>query len=122
MNKTSSYAPILLRFAIGLVYLWFGSSQLLDPLQWEAFVPSWALYGGITSHTLVYFNGIFEVIMALLLLLGIYTRIVASLLFVHLLTITLSIGFNAIGVRDFGLTFATLSIALYGDDKYSLTR
>ena len=38
----------------------------------------------------------------------------------HVLGIAATIGFNDIGVRDFGLSIAALSIALHGSDRYCL--
>jgi hypothetical protein len=39
---------------------------------------------------------------------------------VHLLGISLSLGFSAIAIRDFGLSMATIAIFFYGIDKCTL--
>ena len=56
-------APIVLRIAMSLVFLWFGSNQLLHTQAWLSFVPDFAIsMSGMTAATLVHFNGIFEVL------------------------------------------------------------
>jgi hypothetical protein len=47
---------------------------------------------------------------------GIWTRWAALLLALHLAVITFDIGLSAIGVRDFGLTVATLALVFLVED------
>ena len=114
-------APFVLRLALSGVYLWFGVSQLVSSKMWVGMVPPWAsgLFG-FSSTNIVQMNGAFEVVAGTLLALGFLVRPVAALLSVHLLVIAADLGLNAIGVRDFGLGFATLAIALSGQDDYSV--
>lgn len=117
-----AYAPVVLRFALVLVYIWFAVSQITNAAAWTGLVPSWATgVSGMSAQTIVNLNGWFEVVAGTLLALGVRVRWVAALLFLHLLVITTHLGFTAVGVRDFGLSFATLAVALYGDDMWSLT-
>lgn len=117
-----AYAPVVLRFALVLVYIWFAVSQITNAAAWVGLVPSWATgLSGLNAETIVNLNGWFEVVAGTLLALGVRVRWVAALLFLHLLVITAHLGFTAVGVRDFGLSFATLAVALYGDDMWSLT-
>lgn len=88
--------------------------------QWVGFVPDWAT-SIMSAGTLVYLNGIFEIIAGLMLAIGIFPRYVALLLGLHLLVISSSLGFSAIGVRDIGLSFATLSLFFLGNDKLALS-
>jgi len=57
-----------------------------------------------------------------LLLLGIYTRIVSFFLAIHLFVISFSLGFNDLGVRDFGLAIATLVVFFNGVDDFCLDK
>lgn len=109
----------MLRWAMALVFLYFGISQLINPDMWTFFIPEW-ISNIIDAKTLVYMNGVFEVIFGTLLLLGLFTRLSSLLLALHLTGITLSVGFSETGVRDFGLTVATFAIFLNGTDKYCL--
>ena len=75
---------------------------------------------GLSASTLVTFNGAFEVIFGLCLLLGFFTRVSALLLALHLVSITMTVGYNAIGVRDFGLTLSAFALFLMGVHAYSV--
>ena len=123
MNSSKSisrFAPLVLRLALAFVLGWFGTSQLINPNNWINIVPSWATgMSGISALAIVTFNGWFEIVFALLLAAGIKTRIVACVLCVHLLTISSGFGLSATGIRDYGLSFALLAIALFGTDEFS---
>jgi len=117
MSRTQIGLTIL-RLGLSAVFLWFGFSQLLDGLNWVAYIPDWAVN---TFHLppamLVLANGLAEVILGALLAMGIWTRIVALLLALHLALITFTLGISPTGVRDFGLVLATLSLAVMGGEK-----
>ncbi len=121
LKDASRYAPIVVRIGLSLVFLWFGMNQLLYPLNWIGWVPM-SMAHMMGAHNLVFFNGIFEVVLGVLLLVGKYTRVVSLLLALHLLGITFSVGFNEIGVRDFGLTLALVSVFLHGSDDWCFDR
>jgi uncharacterized membrane protein YphA (DoxX/SURF4 family) len=116
------FAPILVRIAMALVMLWFGSQQLLHAGNFTAYLPDWTSKLPISDITFVHLNGWFEVTFGLLLLAGFYTRIVALLLGLHVLGIATTFGLTELGVRDFGLACSTLSIFLNGPDVWSLDR
>lgn len=118
MKKFS--APFL-RASLSLVFLWFGFNQIFDPLIWESYVPEFVLKFGFSAADLVLVNGVFEVVLGFALLLGIYVRFTALILGVHLFVIAASFGLSAVGVRDFGLALATLSVAMQGSDFLCLT-
>ncbi len=102
----------ILRLGLAAVYLWFGFSQLFDSVNWVGWVPTWAVdFLNIPPAMIVLLNGSLEVILGSMLAVGILVRPVAFLLTAHLALITYEIGFSAIGVRDFGLTMATLALA-----------
>ncbi|HYD03810.1 MAG TPA: DoxX family protein [Alphaproteobacteria bacterium] len=118
-SKLKEYAPIFLRYSFVVVFLYFSLAQLIQPTHWVAYVPE-HVTGIASAETFVFLNAIFELICAILLALGIYPRIVALLLALHLFGITYTIGFNQTGARDFGLACATLAIAMFGRDKWCL--
>jgi uncharacterized membrane protein YphA (DoxX/SURF4 family) len=120
-EKMREFAPLVLRVGIALVFLWFGTDQLMNPENWSGTIPQSVVdMSGMSAETIVYLNGGFEVIFCLALLVGLFTRIAALLLALHLMSILFVVGYNHIGVRDFGLMMATLSIFLHGPDSYSL--
>ena len=112
---------MVLRAGLVVLFLWFGLSQVGDPSAWVSWVPEWPTkLLGIDAYTVVLLNGIFESVLGVMLLLGLWTRWVALLLSLHLFFITYEIGWNDIGVRDFALATATLALALWGDDRWSV--
>jgi len=118
MNK---YAPTVLRIGIALVILWFGTQQLINPTQWVGYIPD-GLVGilSLSALKLVYLNGLFEIFFGSALLLGYFTRVSALLLALHMLDITYIVGFDAVGVRDFGIAIATVSLFMFGMSPFSL--
>ena len=124
MNSLFSNAVGLIIMRLGLValFLWFGISQVLHPDQWTAWIPAWTSQLPLTQIQIIYANGGFEILFGLLLFLGLWTRFVAALLALHLFFIAFEVGYNDIGVRDFALGMCTLAMAIFGPDKYSLSR
>ena len=116
------YAPIVLRISLGIVFLWFGFTNIFNHESLIGYLPEFFYSLGISLQTILLFNGIFEIIFGTLLIIGLFTRVVAFILFLHLLSITFSLGYNDVAIRDFGLALASLSISLYGADKWCLDR
>ncbi|KKW20004.1 MAG: hypothetical protein UY63_C0003G0017 [Parcubacteria group bacterium GW2011_GWA2_51_10] len=114
----SLYGPTVLRLGLAILFLWFGFSQITNTVDWIAWVPPWAAaLFGLSEHTIVLVNGWFETVGGSLLLLGLWTRIAASVLSLHLFSIAWAVGYNDIGVRDFALAVSTLALALFGPDR-----
>ena len=105
---------------IAAVIIWFGYQQLSDPNSWLGFLPPWSTTLPISQLSLIYFNGWFELVAGTMLFLGLYTRTVALFIAIHMLDITLTVGYGAIGVRDFGLTVAATSLFFYGSSPISM--
>lgn len=121
-EKISRYSPLLLRAGLATVFLWFGFSQLKNPSQWIGMIPGYARSIPLSPEIMIYFNGSFEIIFAILLLLGLFTRFTSLLLGLHVLHIVTIVGYSAIGARDLALAFATLSIFLHGADEFCLDK
>ncbi|MCE9585051.1 DoxX family protein [Candidatus Nomurabacteria bacterium] len=119
-EKLKSLAPVVLRIGMALVFFYFGYMQLTGPEKWISFLPNFTQSLPFSQITFVLLNGWFEIIGGVMILIGVYTRIVALLLAIHLFGIAMSIGFGPLGVRDFGLSVATLGLALYGAGKFSV--
>lgn len=121
MNMTArEWAPVVLRLGLAALYLWFGLTQLFDAPTWVGWVPAWVEVFGLEAETVVLLNGALETLLGIALAFGIYVRYAALILTVHLFVIIFEIGLTAIGVRDIGLAFATLALALFGSDRLSL--
>lgn len=120
MERFSLYAPAVLRVGSGLVLLWFGASQLTTPSEWVAWLPAWTLSLPFGETALILANGAFEALLSVLLIAGFQTRLAAALLFLHTTHVMTMVGYNDIGVRDFGIAIAFLSIFLHGPDHFTL--
>jgi len=120
LRRLKTYAPLVLRIGMAAVFLYFGITQLMRPEAFVGWLPPEANLIPLPATTLVALNGGFETLFGTLLLLGLFRRISALLLGMHLMMITITIGLTDIGVRDFGLAVAAISIALTETDNLSL--
>ena len=117
--KLTRFSPVFLRYSMAFLFIWFGTNQLLHASLWVAWLPSWVSSLPIQATSFIYLNGVFETIFGILLALGLFTRLSALLLSLHLFGIAFTIGYNDIGVRDFCLALATMAVAFYGSDMWS---
>ena len=116
------YAPVVLRISISLMILWFGFTSIFNHEFLIGYLPEFFYSLEISLQSIMLLNGIFEIIFGTLLIIGLFTRVVAFILFLHILSIMFSLGYNDVAIRDFGLAFATLAVFLNGADKWSLDR
>ena len=116
LSKYSRYAAPVLRYGIGLLLLWFGLTNTFSPHTLIGYLPPWAPTFGLAPLTLMVINGIAEIILAALLLLGIFTRIAALLAALHMAGIAIMLGYNDIGVRDAALAISAFAVFLNGSD------
>ena len=121
LDNYKEYAPAILRIGMALVFFYFAISQILAPQDWTGYLPEF-LQNTTNPVMFIYANIAFELIFGTLLILGIFTRIASLLLGLHLLGISIALGWNAVAVRDYGLTIATLVIFLNGPDKLCLRK
>lgn len=116
-------APTILRIGLALVFLWFGTNQIIDPAAWVGYIPDWVVsLSSLSAETVVYLNATFEIFFGVALLLGFFTRFVSFFLMLHIIEITYTVGLDATGVRDFGLSVATLVVFLNGADFFTLDK
>ncbi len=115
-------APLLLRVSMGLMYLWFGVKQILNPEPFLNFIPNYASFLPFSPLETVYLNGVFEILFAGVLLLGFFVRFTAFILAIHLYIIGLSVGDKGIMVRDLALATALFVVFLNGNDKWCLSK
>lgn len=122
MNTTLTIrGTTVLRIGISLVFVWFGTQQLLSADMWIGFIPEWVIkLSPVSATTLVHFNGALEVVFGTALMLGFFTRISALILALHMSHITFLVGYDSIGVRDFAISVAAFSIFFNGADPFSL--
>ncbi len=122
IEKYKEYAPVIVRYGVGIVFFLLGLDQMLTPEKWLAWLPPFVSNLPLTGATFFFMTGIFNTIVGILLLLGIFTRIAAIFASLHLIGVLFSIGYNDIAVRDIGLLLAAFSVFLHGTDKLCLER
>ena len=118
-KSSQEYAPIFVRYGIGIVFFLFGIDQIFNSANWFAWTPSFVPFG---AETFWLVNGIFNLSIGVLLLVGFLTRIAALLATLHLVGVIFTLGYNDISIRDFGLLLGALAILLNGADKWSLDK
>ena len=115
-------AQSILRFGFVFVFIWFGVTQLVSPASWANLVPTWIpSMLSVSTQTIVYANGVFEIVCALALVFEFFTPIVGFLLGLHLFGIVMSVGLGAIGVRDIGLALSLLALGFLSWNKQEVT-
>ena len=117
--KNKDYSIPIIRISLALVLLWFGIDEIINPENWFGYVPSW-LSNVLPLDLFFILNGTLEIVVGFLLLIGLKTRIVAFIAALHLLSITVVVGYNDVGVRDFGLTMMAVSLIFSGAGVLSL--
>ena len=110
---------LFLRIGLAGVFLWFGIDKFFNYESWQHFIPDWFPML-IPATSFILLLGIVETLIALLVLFGFFTRIAAGVAALMLIPIIISLGYNEIGVRDFGLLLLALGIAFLGAGAYSL--
>lgn len=122
-NNPSTAPLTFLRIGLSVVYIWFAVQQFLHTQMWTSYIPDWVInLSGFDTTTLVHMNGAFELVFGIALLSGICTRTSALLLGLHMVEIMYTVGYDSIGVRDFGLAIGTLAIFLYGADRFCVDK
>ena len=121
IKNSEVYSQVLIRISMSLVFLWFGINQLINSEDFLGYLPDFLLVSTFSENFII-FNGIFELILSILLLIGLFTRFASFFLAIHLLGIIISLGYNDIAIRDLGLMLVTFSIFLRGSDNWSLDK
>lgn len=111
-------SAIIIRYAFVILFLWFGFQQLLHPEVWVSFLPNFLGYFPIPAEMIVQLNGWLEIILAVMLGIGIYTRIVFTVLGLHVLGIAVTAG-GAIGMRDFMIGITGIALGLADPDDWT---
>ncbi|HLC53423.1 MAG TPA: DoxX family membrane protein [Candidatus Nanoarchaeia archaeon] len=124
-EKARQYSPIVVRYAVGIVFLLLGIDQIIDPAGWTGYLPLdivSALPFHLTATQFMFYNGLFDTLIGLLLLAGIFVRIVSAVAVLHLLGVIVTLGYNDLAIRDIGLLLASFSVFLHGPDRWCLKK
>jgi len=100
--KYQRYAPFILRMGLGLVFLVFGVDKIFRPDYWIGWIPNWfIIFIPFDVNYFIYFQGIIEAVVGLLLILGLFIRL-ASLISVLIMgSIIIILFFNPSAISHF---------------------
>lgn len=102
---------IVLRFAVGSVFLWFGIDKWVHPEAWYDWVASWVWPLSFFSPPAVLMMiGIVEFAVGMLLLVGRQARLVAAAAGAYLLALSFFVGATDVAIRDNALIGCCLAI------------
>lgn len=102
---------VLLRIGLGGTMVYAGTSIIANTQAWLGFTPQWILnISPIDGTTLLIGHGVFELILGLLLVFGVFLRLSSLVAFFDLLFIVVFIGVDLVTFRDFGLLMAALAL------------
>ena len=112
---TKNIGLVILRVALGIVFLLFGIGKFQNDI-WAQTIKGMELFQSLPweADLSVIIIGVIELITAVCLIIGFYTRVFAIVASLQLIGILILLNFQQI--RDIGLLGATLYLALAGTD------
>lgn len=118
LKKWAQKYPVVMRFFLGFVLLWFGVNEVIEPRYWSGYVPPIAAQIlPIPILPLVQIHGIILCLLGLGMFFRILIRITGFITMGILLSIISGLimiqGFSEIVVRDIGLFGLALAIWLH---------
>lgn len=111
MNNKILNPQFVLRIGLAGVFLYAGLSSLMSPDLWIGFIPTW-VSSIIPADIFLLVHGIMEVVLAFLLVGGVFLPFASFVAFADLLSIILFFGIDEVTFRDFGLLAAALALYL----------
>lgn len=113
---------LVARLGLGFVLIWFGVGELWQPAQWTGYIPGFLHALPQTPMILVHGYVLFAV--GALLVLGLWTRpmaIVSCLILLSIVgTLMLNGGGTSLYIRDIGLLALSVTVALESLEAYTL--
>lgn len=104
-NDPKAAAMFMVRFAVAMLFFWFGVSKLIHPALWSGWIPSWTVpLLPVSVETFLRPNGIFEIAIAAAFVSGKFLRLAAALAALFLAALFVMLGANEITLRD-GVAF-----------------
>ncbi|HSD12122.1 MAG TPA: DoxX family membrane protein [Patescibacteria group bacterium] len=109
---------IVLRFAVGAVFLWFGVDKWIHPSAWYGWIPAWVDDRlPVSLDTFLWWNGAFEFVIGILMVSGRMLRGASVAAGLFLAGIAVTLGANEVTVRDAALTGCCLALFIHANAK-----
>ena len=123
MYQSLQSSQLALRIGLAAVFVWFGIDKFIQPQYWvDAYMPQWAQHLaqaiGMSTTNAIFLIGIFEVLVAISLATGFFSRLFAAAATVFLVAIFVSTGPNLIVVRDIGLIAGLVALVIWPERRY----
>ena len=118
MFTSPRYSYLALRLGLAAVFLWFGIDKMFHPSYWlNAWVPLGiqSLIGSfsLTGLQFIYLNGIFEILVGLSLVTGVFMKFFSVLAVLFLVSVLIFIGISEVTVRDFAMVGGFVAVVLW---------
>lgn len=110
----ATWAATFTRLILGLVFLWFGYHELVDPRLWTGYVPV-VPATSTASVVLVLAHGVVLFVLAVALLVGVAPRAAGAIGALLMVEIVVSLGVSGINdvvVRDVGVLGLAVAVAV----------
>ena len=113
------WLPLLcLRLGLGLVFLWIGLDMIRSPNNWIGFLPA-NLPFGLSQDLALKLSSFLDIILGALIILGPFRKTTSALASLHLISIIVINGIDAVIIRDVGLLGASLALFFWPTSKHS---
>lgn len=107
------YSLHIIRLGMAITFLWIGILILQDPEVWGLYLQPWALdLLPISLKEAMIGVAVLDISIGILLFMNIWTWIVALVGALHIASVLIVSGINAITVRDIGLLAAMVALAM----------
>lgn len=109
----NSRALLVLRIGLGITFVWIGTLIVQEPESWAGLIRT-ELTGFIPMDpaTMMLETGIFDIIIGLMLIFGIWLWIAGLLAGLHMLIVVATIYVSDVTARDFGIMAASFAVML----------
>jgi len=122
MMLEKKHSSFVLRLGLGLVFLLLGINKMIKPEIWMGWIPLPLKPLIADANQFLFFNGLVEAILGLMLILGIYTKIASMVSAAFLFAILLFFGADDITSRDIGLLAMAITIMMLGPGELSVDK
>jgi uncharacterized membrane protein len=113
MNNKAKW---FIRIGLAFVFIYFGIDKLINPINWLGYIPAW-IEAMMPLRQFVLANGVIEIILGLGLLYDKTLRIAANIIVLFLAGVIASLGFDEVTVRDTGLLFMAIALAIWQEES-----
>ncbi|HEU5122015.1 MAG TPA: DoxX family membrane protein [Candidatus Saccharimonadales bacterium] len=118
-RKGARLAPLFLRLGLSIVFIYAAVASTVSPSEWIGYLPA-PLKATFPAEGLLMVFSVYELILAVWLLSGVYVRYAALLTALTLTGIVVSnFSLLSISFRDIGLIFAAIALVVIDNDNNS---